>query len=234
MSCVVRSEVTRYLSQVQALCQRRGLCCPAAACADANCATCLATVRQTTTLPAAMGGKKYIKGGKKARIAAAKKAKAAAEAAKKAAEEAAAAEAARAALLGTDAKVEEDVTEKDTLLAGISVTFAAQKYTHSNVKDIKIANLNVGLYGHELLVESELNLNWGRRYGLIGPNGCGKSTLLKILGRRMVDLPDNIDSFHLVEECEVRWCAARRWLTAADHATGLPVPPLCPTNSPVT
>ena len=52
-------------------------------------------------------------------------------------------------------------------------------------------------------------------YGLIGPNGCGKSTLLTILGRHMVEIPESIDVFHLVSECEVgsplrgwRGCAA--------------------------
>ncbi len=42
------------------------------------------------------------------------------------------------------------------------------------------------------------------RYGLIGSNGCGKSLLMGVLGRRLLPIPDNIDSFHVTHEV----CAA--------------------------
>lgn len=41
------------------------------------------------------------------------------------------------------------------------------------------------------------------RYGLLGPNGCGKSILMTVLGRRMVPIPESIDSFHVVAEVRV-------------------------------
>lgn len=51
-----------------------------------------------------------------------------------------------------------------------------------------------------MLADTNLELNHGNRYGLIGLNGCGKSTLLSVLGRREVTIPDGIDIFHLHRE----------------------------------
>lgn len=45
-----------------------------------------------------------------------------------------------------------------------------------------------------------LELNCGRRYGLLGLNGSGKSSLLSVLGNREVPIPDQIDIFHLTRE----------------------------------
>jgi ATP-binding cassette, subfamily F, member 2 len=50
--------------------------------------------------------------------------------------------------------------------------------------------------------ETEIVLNHGNRYGLIGRNGSGKSTLLKAIGTRSVPIPANIDIFLLTEEVE--------------------------------
>ncbi len=40
----------------------------------------------------------------------------------------------------------------------------------------------------------------GPRYGLLGTNGCGKSLLMGVLGRRLLPIPDNIDTFHVTHE----------------------------------
>lgn len=45
-----------------------------------------------------------------------------------------------------------------------------------------------------------LELNCGRRYGLIGANGSGKSSLLAVLGNREVPIQEQIDIFHLSRE----------------------------------
>lgn len=45
-----------------------------------------------------------------------------------------------------------------------------------------------------------LELNCGRRYGLLGMNGSGKSSLLSVLGNREVPVQDHIDIFHLTRE----------------------------------
>jgi ATP-binding cassette, subfamily F, member 2 len=57
------------------------------------------------------------------------------------------------------------------------------------------------MYFSQILVqETTLEFNFGRRYGLIGPNGCGKSTFLKCLAAREVPIPEHIDIYLLNEE----------------------------------
>eukprot|EP00210_Caulerpa_lentillifera_P003575 g3410.t1 len=73
--------------------------------------------------------------------------------------------------------------------------------SHPQSRDIQIQSLTVLFHGHELLTDTELELNFGRRYGLIGPNGCGKSTLLEALAARELPIPDHIDIYHLSREC---------------------------------
>ena len=50
-------------------------------------------------------------------------------------------------------------------------------------KDIKLDNFSVTFHGAELIVDSKVELNCGRRYGLIGVNGSGKSSFLAVLGK---------------------------------------------------
>lgn len=83
-------------------------------------------------------------------------------------------------------------------------------------------------HGHDLIVDSELELNYGRlvitffcnypiwpygdacfltafsfrRYGLLGLNGCGKSTLLTAIGYRELPIPEHMDIYHLTREIE--------------------------------
>lgn len=73
--------------------------------------------------------------------------------------------------------------------------------SHPQSRDIQIQSLTVLFHGHELLTDTEIDLNFGRRYGLIGPNGCGKSTLLEALAARELPIPDHIDIYHLSREC---------------------------------
>lgn len=69
-------------------------------------------------------------------------------------------------------------------------------------KDIHITSFSLSYYGQPLVNETELELNHGRRYGLIGRNGSGKSTLLECLAEREVPIPEHIDIFLLREEAE--------------------------------
>ncbi|CAH1395047.1 unnamed protein product [Nezara viridula] len=71
---------------------------------------------------------------------------------------------------------------------------------HPRSRDIKFDNFSITFHGSELLQDTRLELNCGRRYGLIGLNGSGKSTLLAVLGNREVPIPDHIDIFHLSRE----------------------------------
>jgi ATP-binding cassette subfamily F protein 2 len=49
--------------------------------------------------------------------------------------------------------------------------------SHPDSRDLHIDNLSITFHGVELLVDTRLELNNGRRYGLIGLNGCGKAEL---------------------------------------------------------
>ncbi|GIL54155.1 hypothetical protein Vafri_9733 [Volvox africanus] len=72
--------------------------------------------------------------------------------------------------------------------------------SHPQSRDVHISSFTLLYYGHDLLVDADLELNFGRRYGLLGPNGCGKSTLLKALSARDVPIPPHIDIYLLDRE----------------------------------
>nr|XP_027085319.1 ABC transporter F family member 1-like [Coffea arabica] len=74
--------------------------------------------------------------------------------------------------------------------------------SHPLSRDIRIESLSLTFHGHDLIVDSELELNYGRRYGLLGLNGCGKSTLLAAIGCRELPIPDHMDIYHLTREIE--------------------------------
>lgn len=72
--------------------------------------------------------------------------------------------------------------------------------SHPQSRDVQIDSFSLLFHGHELLADTRLELNFGRRYGLLGPNGCGKSTLLKALAAREVPIPEHIDMYLLDRE----------------------------------
>jgi ABC-type multidrug transport system ATPase subunit len=74
--------------------------------------------------------------------------------------------------------------------------------SHPRGLDVHIVNFSLTFYGTELFKDTTLELNHGRRYGLIGFNGCGKSTLLECLAAREVPIPSHIDIFLLTAEME--------------------------------
>jgi ATP-binding cassette subfamily F protein 2 len=67
-------------------------------------------------------------------------------------------------------------------------------------RDIKIESFSLSYYGKELISDTTIELNHGRRYGLLGFNGSGKSTFLQTLAAREVPIPDRIDIYMLNEE----------------------------------
>ncbi|KAM6281349.1 ATP-binding cassette sub-family F member 2-like [Porphyrio hochstetteri] len=72
--------------------------------------------------------------------------------------------------------------------------------SHPNSTDVHIINLSLTFHGQELLSDTRLELNSGRRYGLIGLNGIGKSMLLSATGKRELPIPEHIDIHHLSRE----------------------------------
>lgn len=86
---------------------------------------------------------------------------------------------------------------------GTICTFATNKKgVDSRSRDINVTNFTLQHKGMVMLDGTEIVLNHGQRYGIIGRNGCGKSTIMNALGARAVPIPDGIDVFHLKEEVE--------------------------------
>jgi ATP-binding cassette subfamily F protein 2 len=100
-----------------------------------------------------------------------------------------------------EATVEEvlDALEK-TKVSNRSAT--GEWATSSKSRDIHITSFSVSYYGRRLAEETDLELNYGRRYGLIGANGSGKSTILGAIADREIPIPESIDIFLLREEAE--------------------------------
>ncbi|KAJ3406100.1 ABC transporter ATP-binding protein arb1 [Chytriomyces hyalinus] len=67
-------------------------------------------------------------------------------------------------------------------------------------RDIKVEAFSLMYYSQILISETTIEFNYGRRYGLLGPNGCGKSTFLKSLAAREVPIPEHIDIYLLNQE----------------------------------
>ena len=49
--------------------------------------------------------------------------------------------------------------------------------SHPEARDLHIHQFSITFHGAELLADTKLEINCGRRYGLIGSNGCGKLML---------------------------------------------------------
>jgi len=69
-------------------------------------------------------------------------------------------------------------------------------------RDIKFGSFSLISWGTELIMDTDLELTVGRRYGLLGRNGSGKSEFLKCIANREVPIPDWVDLFLLSEEAK--------------------------------
>jgi ATP-binding cassette subfamily F protein 2 len=69
--------------------------------------------------------------------------------------------------------------------------------SHPLSRDVKIEQFGLIFHGTPLLNEATLELNYGRRYGLLGSNGCGKTTLLRTIASREIPIPPQIDMYYL-------------------------------------
>jgi len=68
--------------------------------------------------------------------------------------------------------------------------------------DVKIMQFSMSVYGKEFIMDTKLELNFGRRYGLIGANGSGKSTMLAAIAAREIPIPKHIDMWFLDSEAK--------------------------------
>lgn len=69
-------------------------------------------------------------------------------------------------------------------------------------RDVRIEQVSMSMFGRELIQDTTITLNHGRRYGLIGANGSGKTTLLACLAARELPIPDHIDIWHVHKEAD--------------------------------
>lgn len=79
-------------------------------------------------------------------------------------------------------------------------------------RDAKVTSASLVFHGKVLITDSTLELNYGRRYGLLGENGCGKSTLLKSIASREFPIPDHIDIYLLNEGAPPTELGALEWV----------------------
>merc|ERR1712212_1408509 len=94
------------------------------------------------------------------------------------------------------AKAVEEVDIKDVNQRGTAGVLAS----HELSADVHIHNFSMTFHGKPLIQDTQIELNNGNRYGLIGSNGCGKSTLLQALAEQDIPLQPHIDIFYLSRE----------------------------------
>lgn len=69
-------------------------------------------------------------------------------------------------------------------------------------KDLIIENFDIHYGGKCILMNADLTLSFGRRYGLIGKNGVGKSTLLRAIAWRELQYPEHLTVFNVEQEIQ--------------------------------
>ncbi|KAK9447274.1 P-loop containing nucleoside triphosphate hydrolase protein [Limtongia smithiae] len=85
-------------------------------------------------------------------------------------------------------------------------------------RDIKVSSVSLVFHGKVLIQDSTLELNYGRRYGLLGENGCGKSTFLRAIAAREYPIPEQIDIYLLNEPAEATDYSALEYVVReAEH-----------------
>lgn len=75
-----------------------------------------------------------------------------------------------------------------------------EKQAASIGRDVKVENFSLSYGKLELITCSDLNIIYGRKYGLIGRNGMGKTTLLRHIADREIAIPSNLSILHVEQE----------------------------------
>ncbi len=109
----------------------------------------------------------------------------------------------------TDVKKLTDQLDKhglsDRVTTGVLASLAQSR-------DVKITSVSLVFHGKVLITDTTLELNYSRRYGLLGENGCGKSTLLKAIDRREYPIPEQVDIYLLNEGAPPSDLGALEWV----------------------
>lgn len=105
-----------------------------------------------------------------------------------------------------DESINETIDEAAAMLEKIELenakarSVAGARTSHLASVDLKIESLTVTFHGREIVTDTTLELNKGRRYGFIGLNGSGKSTLMNAIYNRELPIPDTIDMYLVSRE----------------------------------
>ena len=70
------------------------------------------------------------------------------------------------------ARVDESEADRLAREEHIIATFASQKEQHAHAKDISVRDVTISFHGANLIENTDFALNYGNRYGFIGPNGA--------------------------------------------------------------
>ena len=100
---------------------------------------------------------------------------------------------------------EDDSGISDRVTTGVLASLEASR-------DVKITSASLVFHGKVLFNDTTIEVNYGRRYGLLGENGCGKSTLLKAIACREFPFPEHIDIYLLNEGAEPSNTGALAWV----------------------
>ncbi|KAL8150296.1 hypothetical protein V2J09_020104 [Rumex salicifolius] len=94
------------------------------------------------------------------------------------------------------------VEEMESVRAGMpSISVNHDNSGGPIVRDIHLENFNVSVGGRDLIVDGNVNLAFGRHYGLVGRNGTGKTTFLRHLAIHAIDgIPRNCQILHVEQE----------------------------------
>lgn len=83
---------------------------------------------------------------------------------------------------------------------------------------IRVSSFSISAAGKSLLVNAELKITLGRRYGLVGPNGHGKTTLLRhIADKKALHLPPDLDVLLCEQEVVADETPAVQVVLKSDH-----------------
>jgi ATP-binding cassette, subfamily F, member 2 len=86
-------------------------------------------------------------------------------------------------------------------------------------RDVKITSASLVFHGKVLFSDANIEINFGRRYGLNGENGCGKSTFLKAIDKREFPFPEHVDIYLLNQGAPPSEYGALEWVVREAEAS---------------